>query len=85
MPLLTFMCVGGNLESHVVALALISEKSKDMLSLIFDILRKHNTERLKTFMVDKDMNEIPCLQTAFSSASIELSFPCPKGHVKENK
>ena len=38
MPLLTFMCVDRNLESHVVALALISAKSKDLLSLILNIL-----------------------------------------------
>ena len=68
MPSLSFFL------SLVIALALICEKSKDMLSLILDILRIHNpcTERLKTFMVDNDMNEISCLQTVFPNVTVEL-------------
>ncbi|ELU04888.1 hypothetical protein CAPTEDRAFT_217392 [Capitella teleta] len=73
MPVMTIMCVDGNLESRVVAFALISEESRQMYETMFRLFDETNDcSGVQTFMVDKCMAEISALDQIFPHAFVEL-------------
>ena len=72
MPLTSFICVDGNLESRVVAFALIPDETRETYEEIFQIFKCTNNVDVATFMVDKCMAEISALENVFPGSSVEL-------------
>lgn len=59
MPILSFIRVDGNMESWIAAFAIIPDESKSTFETILSIFKEENScyTQIKTFMVDKCMNE----------------------------
>ena len=74
MPLLSFLVIDGNNESRVDGLPLLGNESREMYETVSGILKRENEcwVNVKSFMVDKDMNEVSCLEREFPGVPVEL-------------
>jgi transposase-like protein len=72
MPLTTFLCVDGNLESRVVAFALIPDESKETYEQVLVDFSECCPVLVSSFMIDKSMAEIAAIESIFPNTAIEL-------------